>query len=146
MRATQIRPGLWQSDWPTDTAWMRRAGIRTVINPVTDAQARAWFGSVLPPYPPGVTIYRFPFQDMAGQLPPADWLDNVADAVATGWAQGPTLVHCAAGNNRSTIIVAAGLMRTEGIAALEALEVIARKRAVRPDPAMVAHLMAWQPR
>lgn len=51
-----------------------------------------------------------------------------------GWvnhcrASGPTLVHCQAGLNRSSLIVARALMLSEGLPAKEAIALIREKRS-----------------
>lgn len=126
--------------------WVRRAGIRTVVTPVPDVQGLQFYGRTLPEYPAGTAVHRFPFLDTPGALPAPGWLDAVSEVVVEGVRSGPTLVHCLVGNNRSTIIVAAGLVLLEGINPAQALEWVRQVRSVHPDPALVQYLCDWRPR
>ena len=144
MRATEIIPGLWQSDWPNDTAWMVEHRIRTVVTPVPDSQGIGTYLRALPPYPEGVRIFRFPFLDTPGAVPPPGWLAAASAAVVEAMPRGPVLVHCAAGNNRSTGIVAASLMRLRGCTAAEAMASITAVRQVAPAPETLAALRDFE--
>jgi protein-tyrosine phosphatase len=56
------------------------------------------------------------------------------------------LVHCIAGRSRSATIVAAHLMRTEGLDAAAAIAAVAKARPdVSPNPGFVAQLRAYRP-
>lgn len=137
MNATEIVPGLWQSGWP-DMGWVRTSGIRRVLNVVPDEQKPC------PTYPASVSVHRVPYLDTPGSTPPPWWLDRVSAVIAEHAPRGGLLVHCLAGNNRSTIAICAGLMRMRGCSASKALSVIRARRDVSPAPGWLAGLAAWE--
>lgn len=61
-------------------------------------------------------------------------------------ASGPTLVHCQAGLNRSSLVIATALM-LEGMAAADAIALLRRRRspAVLCNPSFEAWLLAFRP-
>ena len=143
MNATEIIPGLWQSGWPNDPAWFAAHGVRQVVNLVPDAQGLGYWGSAVPRYPDGTDVHRWHFLDIPGSVPPPGWIDEVSACVVDCLGRGPVLVHCSAGNNRSTVAVASALCRLNGWSGAEALAAVRAKRDVRPAPEWVAALAAW---
>lgn len=53
-----------------------------------------------------------PFDDVDA-LPPVEFLHEIADQVVAASKKGPTLVHCAAGVNRSGLIMALALVKLD---------------------------------
>lgn len=69
----------------------------------------------------------------------ATWVNNCR-------ASGPTLVHCQAGLNRSSLVIATALM-LEGMAAADAIDLLRQRRspAALCNPSFEAWLRAFQP-
>lgn len=58
-----------------------------------------------------------------------DQIDGIAAWVNTCRADGPTLVHCQAGLNRSSLVVARALMFSDGLTGDQAVELLREKRS-----------------
>lgn len=131
MYASEIRPGLWQSDYPDDMTWLPSHGIRTVINVINPEQARARWGVYPPTYPAGIAVALLPLLDSAGAPAPSlTWLRAAGECVARATLVGPVLVHCAAGGNRSTIAICMGLINLHDIDWESALQIVKAQRPI----------------
>lgn len=71
------------------------------------------------------------------------WLNSILTAIEENFAQGPVLVHCAAGLSRSPIVVAAFLDRAGIFDFRSALRFIEDIRpAIAPSPVLVESIAA----
>jgi protein-tyrosine phosphatase len=79
----------------------------------------------------------FPLQDGPGDDPGrfARAVDLLARLVEEG---PPVFVHCRAGRSRSAAVVAAYLMRSQGLSAEEAVALVASRREIGLNPEMAA--------
>ncbi len=75
---------------------------------------------------PGTVRYEIEMQDSIDQA--FDQVDDIARLVNELRSHGPTLVHCQAGLNRSSLITARALM-FEGLTADEAISLIRQRRS-----------------
>lgn len=97
--ADEIIPGLWLGSYPRDSA-----SSYTRVFCVTDAG----FG---PMYGDTQVVIRCPLKDTV-RMPPIDTIENLAEMVNDAVEAGhKTLVHCTAGINRSSLIVALALIK-----------------------------------
>ncbi len=71
------------------------------------------------------TLYEF---DDTNYLPPEEDLRDLAIMALLRSRQGPTLVHCSAGLNRSALVTALALMYN-GMTAVDAIDLLRRKRS-----------------
>lgn len=83
--------------------------------------------------------------DAVGEVD-GDQVVAIASWINACRAAGPTLVHCQAGLNRSSLVIAAALM-LEGVAAADAIDLLRRRRspAALCNPSFEAWLLAFQP-
>ena len=81
-----------------------------------------------------------------GDSPGVVWLDMVTNVMADWHERGWTiLVHCSMGISRSSFVIVAYLMRSQGWTWREALEYVkARRSCVDPNPYFVAGLNDYQ--
>ena len=130
----EIRPKLWLGTLQaaSDLHGLHQLGVSRVLSIGED-----------PCYPAGAMEHHLllhaedrPDEDIARHFEPASAF--LADALAAG--EG-VLVHCMAGQSRSATIVAAHLIRSEGLNAPQALaEVTARRLSVQPNDGFVSSL------
>lgn len=142
---TEIEPGLWQSGWPGPDLCVHKR-IESVINLVPFMQAEQFYGRHLPEYGKVIIVRMFPYLDLPGSQPPADWMQSVGEAILKELTRGPTLVHCLAGWNRSTIAIGAALRLRHGWDGVRALSTIQALRPVKPQPRWSQALIDWQPK
>jgi hypothetical protein len=78
--------------------------------------------------------------------PSLDWLGAQVAFIEAGRAAGKTVfVHCRNGVSRSSLVLAAYLMRREGWSRDQALEYLrSRRPGVRPNPAFLQLLLEWE--
>lgn len=137
---------LWQSGWPDDPGWFQAHGVGQAVNVVPSHQALAVYGGP-PPYPAGLIVHHWPIDDTpADSYPTDDWLRCVSGQIIDCRKRGSVLVHCSAGNNRSTIAVCAALMRRRWPLRLTAAAALVRaSRDVHPAPLWLTTLTLWVP-
>lgn len=61
-------------------------------------------------------------------VPPEHYLNSLADLILRCWKDGQTLVHCAAGQNRSALVLGLALVRN-GMKSSDAIELMRAKRS-----------------
>lgn len=77
--------------------------------------------------PIGTMVICRPFDD-APYMPPEEMLHDIAQMILKYSRQGPTLVHCAAGINRSALVLALALVH-DGMTPEDAIKLIREKRS-----------------
>lgn len=88
-------------------------------------------------------VYVFELIDGPGN-PPATFdgaVETVVDLLTSGER---VLVHCHAGRSRSVCVVAAALMKTQGLSRSAAIATVAAKREISPTEAVLAHLVRYE--
>ena len=73
------------------------------------------------------SVLTFRMGDSTAQ--PLEQVDSIAQWVNDRRSEGPTLVHCQAGLNRSSLIVARALILAEQCTPQEAVDLLRRKRS-----------------
>jgi protein-tyrosine phosphatase len=116
---TQIEDGLWQGGYPGKELPKE---IHIVVNLSSERPPESYHeelkGLLWMPTPDGI-------------YPGLLWLDTIVDYVnAARQDKQNVLVHCLAGRSRSTLIVAAYLMRSKRLTVDEALALIRTQRPV----------------
>lgn len=87
-----------------------------------------------------VYVHDEPWADLAAHFTQcSDFID-----AALSQPGSQVLVHCMAGRSRSATVVAAYLMRNEGLTAADALASVALARDVNPNPGFVAQLQRYE--
>lgn len=80
-----------------------------------------------------------------GAMPAMIWLREQVDFIDRHTKQKHgVFVHCDAGMDRSATVVVAYLIWRDGMARDEAIELVRRKRAIKPNPAFMEILQAWE--
>lgn len=116
---SQVEGNLWQGGTPASTAAGRLPDyFEYVLN--------------LYPWEPytiirGAIVRAIPLHD-AGDIPDPALLEDLADWVNRCVAQGPMLVHCQAGLNRSALVAALALIR-RGMTADAAIALLRERRS-----------------
>jgi protein-tyrosine phosphatase len=124
---SQIEPHLWLGGAPTygrDYEALLADGITAVLDVRAERTADLAFYEEH-----GITYRRFRVADIG--VPSEDVLTSAVDWIEAQLADGRTvLAHCAKGRGRSATVVAAYLMREEGLSFEEASELLRSKRAL----------------
>jgi protein tyrosine phosphatase (PTP) superfamily phosphohydrolase (DUF442 family) len=143
-----VLPGLYLGgkDDAKDLAWLRAAGIVTIVN-CTPSRTEDPVAGV-PNYHESSTralkYVRVPMNDN-GSTPFLPLLARGVAAVDSARHYGPVLVHCAHGVSRSASVVAGFLIRTHGLSLEGALRLMRTKRPqVRPNAAFMAQLAGYE--
>jgi protein-tyrosine phosphatase len=127
--ADEIIPGLWLGNRQAalDPEFLRTNNIQAVFNCTKDI-----------PFEDSVKRrYRVPVDD---NLQPAEirnlelWSYEIVYKIAAEKRQGPILVHCAAGMQRSAASVAMYLIATQGLTTDQAITFIRSKRPIAFTP------------
>jgi protein-tyrosine phosphatase len=113
---SEIVPGLWQGGYKHGL--VLPAFIKNLVCLYTEECYDL---------PPQVTRYAFDMKDSTEQT--FEQVDGIASLVNRLRTDGPLLVHCQAGINRSALIVCRALM-LEGMSADEAIALIREKRSM----------------
>ena len=111
---SEIVPGLWQGGY--------KHGL---VLPVFIKNLVCLYTADCYDLPPDVTRYAFDMQDSIEQT--FEQVDDIASLVNRLREDGPVLVHCQAGIDRSALIVCRTLM-LEGMSAEDAITLIREKR------------------
>lgn len=106
---SEVRPDLWQGG--VEAGLILPDHIQHVVSLYPWEKYRRDHG----------TYREFRMYDSLDGLPPRDELDAIADYVNKQRFSGTTLVHCQAGLNRSGLVAAIALIRSEGITGAEAI-------------------------
>ena len=131
--ASEIVPGLWQSGFPNDFEFLKKAGFDLVVFCARELQPDVEDMKHLK-FRCGLSVVCAPMDDcdMVGEElrrtleTAARAASEVARCVREG---GSALVTCAAGRNRSGLVSALSLVLLHGVPGSVALEVVKRKRA-----------------
>lgn len=93
----------------------------------------------------GQMVVVRPFDDIS-VMPSESMLDWVSDLVLKASSQGPTLVHCQAGLNRSALVLALTLIK-RGMVAYDAIALLREKRGneVLFNKTFANWLLSYQP-
>jgi protein-tyrosine phosphatase len=143
---SRIEDGLYQSGFVPRYP----DGVSAVLNLCLASE----MAQVLQYYPspflvPGIREYAWrPIEDNYRNLPSTLWLHETAGILDSWRQQGRVVVvHCAAGVSRSTVVVAAHLVRRYGMSSGDALALVKRQRKVtNPNPGLVALLGEYERR
>jgi hypothetical protein len=116
-----------------------------LAEPPSGTQAVLNVGQAEDPYQAEVHRWR-PIPDDPKKAPSLDWLREQVEFVDQQRRAGrPVFVHCQAGISRSGLVVAAYLMKRDGLTRDGALAVIrARRKIANPNPAFMQLLLEWQ--
>ncbi|HVT79327.1 MAG TPA: dual specificity protein phosphatase [Phycisphaerae bacterium] len=80
-----------------------------------------------------------------GAVPTMAWVREQVEFIDEHMkADHGVFVHCDAGMDRSATVVVAYLMWRDGLGRDRAIEVLQRKRAIRPNPAFMQMLAVWE--
>jgi protein-tyrosine phosphatase len=124
---SQVKPHLWLGGAPTyerDYEALLADGITAVLDVRAERTADLAFYEEH-----GITYRRFRVADIG--IPSEEVLTAAVDWIEAQLADGRTvLAHCAKGRGRSATVVAAYLMREEGLSFDEASELLRSKRAL----------------
>lgn len=129
--ADEILPGLWLGNRHAalDPNFLKEKGIQAVFNCTKDI-----------PFEDSVRRrYRVPVDDNLQQAEIRNlelWSMEVVYKIAKERKQGPVLVHCAAGMQRSAASVAMVLIATEGLTTDQAIQFIQQRRPIAFRPAV----------
>ncbi len=124
---SEVKPRLWLGGAPTygrDYDALLADGITAVLDVRAERTADLGFYA-----DHGITYRRFQVPDM--DIPSEEVLTGAVDWIEAQLADGRTLLaHCAKGRGRSATVVAAYLMREDGLSFEEASELLRSKRAL----------------
>lgn len=113
-RWSQIDKTLWVGSWPSD-------GAPTFPQYIVNLYP--WGQYEIHPHQLQLTARLYD----AGEIPDETLLHHVADQINKWRAQGPTLVHCQQGLNRSPLVVALALIKS-GMSPPGAIQLLRKKR------------------
>lgn len=124
---SQITPRLWMGGAPTyprDYDFIRRNGITAVVNIRAERRDETAFYDRH-----GITHVQYHVPDTA--VPDAKVITAAVDWIQRQIDDGRTvLVHCAKGRGRSATLVAAYLMRTDGMSFEQARDLLRSRRSL----------------
>lgn len=125
----------------------------------TQLESCLYLGGTCTKPPPGVravlcltpsrdsfTAEFFEFQPVpSGSCPTISWLRHQVEFIDRHVRNNvPVFVHCDAGIDRSATVVVAYLMWRDRKSRYDALEIVSRKREVKPNPAFMELLGHWE--
>lgn len=93
---TELAPGLWVGRTPA-AGEAARLGVRTLVDLSPELLAA--------PVEPGIRRVSAPLLDLATPTE-AEW-SRAVEAAGSAWAEGPVLIHCALGLQRSVLVACA---------------------------------------
>ncbi len=99
-----VTPGIWRSAKlnPESLKRMKTYGLKTIINLLSNDECEPWEDKVAKQM--GIQVYHFPL--LGSKVAPSKTVDAVL-SILEDPARQPVLVHCAAGKDRSGMIIAA---------------------------------------
>lgn len=124
---SEITPQLWLGGAPShdrDYAFLRDRGITAVVNIRAERADEVWFYERH-----DIAHIRYAVPDV--QVPDPETISHAVDWIRDRIAEGRVvLVHCAKGRGRSATLVAAYLMREEGLSFDAARDLMKERRAL----------------